>query len=111
VVVAVRQEDGPVANDLVDHLPRRDAVREDVDGPSTAQDPRSVRMRLGIPAHQVEIRVELVRPAEVAPDPLEAARRCVDVRVLETGQQHATLERNLLGVRADELAHLVVRAD
>jgi len=59
---------------------------------------------LGIPGDGVEVLLAAVRLGEVAPDPLDAGARCVDVSVLESGENRPTPEVDRLRLPADVLA-------
>ena len=111
MAVPVRQEHRPIRHHGVEHGAVGYAAGEDVHGPSAAQDPRLVGMRVGVCADQLDVAVRRMDLAEVAPQAVETAATRVDVRVLEPRQQRASGQVDRLGRRSADLADPIVRAD
>ena len=111
VSVTVRQERRTIGDDGVERLLRRCPAGEHVHVPAAAEDPRRVGVGRRVLRDHPLVRVEDVELGQVAAEHLETAPRRVDVRVLESGQQHASGEVHHLGVRAAPRANVLVGAD
>ena len=111
VTVPAHQEHRPIRHHPIEDVLRRVAAREDVHGPSAADDPRILRVRRRVPGDDPLVLPHVVGLGEVAVQHLEAAGRRVDVRVLEPGHEQPPGEIHHLGPRADQPAHIAVGPD
>ena len=111
VAVAVGEVRRAVGNHGVEQLPGRRPERVVRHRPAAAEDPRQVRVRLGVPADRVERVVGRLAVVDVAAQHVDPGHHGVHVRVLEPRKQQAAGEIDHLGARPAQRQDLVVVAD
>lgn len=108
VVVPVGKVDGPVGHHAVEELPGGAATVEGLHGPAAAGDPLLVGVGVGVGPYGRQGVGRRTRAREVAARQLDARRHRMHMGVLESRDQQLAREVDDFGLRADQLAHLVV---
>jgi hypothetical protein len=111
VVVAVGQEGRTAAGDLVQGGGRGGAAGERRHRPAAAEHPGGGRQLLAVRGDRGQVPGPGPVPGQVAPQRLEAALDRVHVGVAEGGDGQPAAQVDDPGVRADEVADLVVAAE
>jgi len=111
VDVLVEQEHRTVGHDRVEVLLARQTAGEALHRPAATDDPRLVGVRRGVGRDDVEIGLLAQHVVEPHPQPVAARERCVDVAVLEAGQQQPTRRAHHPGARPGEGQQVVALAD
>jgi len=111
VPVPVGQEDGTIRDDRVQSVLRRASTWEHVHGPPAPEDPRLLRVGVGVGDDRLQVVGLRVQIVQVAPEHVDAGGYRMDVRVLEPGDEHPAGEVDHLGRVADGGTDVVVGPD
>ena len=114
VHVLVEQEHRTVGHDRVEVLLARKAAREALHRPAAAEDPRLVRVLVGVPRDHVEVGVAAEHVVEPDPTQVPTGERRVHVAVLEPGEHQPAGGPHHAGARPrerDDVGGVAERAD